>query len=50
MVLLSMVLVERMLDACHQVDRSIKGLAAQDPWLALERLTLDLCGLKARAA
>lgn len=33
-----------LLAQCHQADRAIKGLLAQDPWLVLERIVLTMCG------
>ncbi len=33
-----------LLDRCHTVDKAIKGLSAQQPWLLLEQILLAMCG------
>lgn len=39
-----------LLEPCARVDRAIKGLTLQDPWLLLQDLALAMCGLRLPAA
>lgn len=33
-----------LLEQCHHVDRAIKGLSTEQPWLLLEQILLAMCG------
>lgn len=40
----------RLLQQANDVDRAVKGMAGDDPWVLLERLTVNLAGLPRRPA
>ena len=37
---------QQLLVRCQQADAAIKGGRQEDPWLLMEQITLDICGIR----